>query len=68
MDLLLVADGDAVEALSADAAGPSLSTLKRSIREGAVILYVMRTKDALLDAGYEELLDSFGLAFLGACR
>jgi hypothetical protein len=29
---------------------------------------VMKTKYELQDAGYEEFLDTLGLAFLGACR
>jgi hypothetical protein len=32
------------------------------------MFYALKPKDALQDAGYEDFLDSLGLAFLGACR
>jgi hypothetical protein len=42
--------------------------MKRQIRAGNIMFFVMRTKYELQDAGYEEFLDTLGLAFLGACR
>lgn len=68
VDLLFVAEDDAIgamrEALDADA----LSIMRRLIRQGGIMFYVMKTKYELQDAGYEEFLDTLGLAFLGACR
>ena len=68
LDLLFVAEDRAqadLESLPSDAI---LRTMKRLLREGAVMFYVFRTKAELQDAGYEDFLDSLGLAFLGACR
>jgi hypothetical protein len=68
VDLLFVADDDALAALRASLQGDTLSIMKRLIRKGNIMFYVMKTKYQLQDAGYEEFLDSLGLAFLGACR
>jgi len=68
VDLLLVADEDGLAAMREAVNGETLSVIKRQIRKGAIMFFVMRTKYELQDAGYEELLDSLGLAFLGACR
>lgn|SRR5574340_1216036 len=68
VDLLLVADAEALAAVRAGLAGDALSLMKRLIRQGNIMFYVMRTKYQLQDAGYEEFLDTLGLAFLGACR
>ena len=68
VDLLLVADDAALQAMREALQGETLSIVKRQIRKGAIMFFVMRTKYELQDAGYEELLDSLGLAFLGACR
>jgi hypothetical protein len=32
------------------------------------MFFVLRRRHELQDAGYDDLLDSLGLAFLGACR
>ena len=68
LDLLLVADDEALEAISRHLGGDPLTVMKGLIRRGNVLFYVMRTKRELQDAGYEDFLDSLGLAFLGACR
>jgi hypothetical protein len=68
VDLLFVAEDAAIAALRGALQGDTLSIVKRQIRQGAIMFYVMRTKYELQDAGYEEFLDGLGLAFLGACR
>jgi hypothetical protein len=68
LDLLFVADE---EARGERAATPPPSTrraMKRLIRRGNVMFFVFRTRHELQDAGYDDFLDSLGLAFLGACR
>ena len=67
-DLLLVADDFALEAIHQTIAGDTLSTIKKMIRSGNILFFVMKTKYQLQDAGYEDFLDTLGLAFLGACR
>lgn len=68
VDLLFVADGEALDKLRDNIGDDTLSLMKRQIRAGNIMFFVMRTKYELQDAGYEEFLDTLGLAFLGACR
>jgi hypothetical protein len=68
VDLLFVADEDGLEAMRDALHGETLSIIKRQIRKGTIMFFVMKTKYELQDAGYEDFLDSLGLAFLGACR
>ena len=68
VDLLFVADESGLEAMREALEGETLSIIKRQIRKGAIMFFVMKTKYELQDAGYEDFLDSLGLAFLGACR
>ena len=67
-DLLLVADDMALDAIHQTIGGDTLSTIKKMIRSGNILFFVMKTKYQLQDAGYEDFLDTLGLAFLGACR
>jgi hypothetical protein len=68
LDLLFVADEDARAELAAAPADATLRAMKRLIRRGNVMFFVFRTRHELQDAGYDDFLDSLGLAFLGACR
>jgi len=68
VDLLFAADDSALDDIQDALQGETLSIMKRLIRKGNIMFYVMRTKYQLQDAGYEDFLDSLGLAFLGACR
>lgn len=68
VDLLFVADDAALATMLATIEGDALSSMKRLMREGSIMFFVLRTKFELQDAGYEEFLDTLGLAFLGACR
>ena len=68
VDLLFVADEDGLAAMREALSGETLSIIKRQIRKGSIMFFVMKTKYQLQDAGYEDFLDSLGLAFLGACR
>lgn len=68
VDLLFVAEDGALAAMQEALDGDTLSIMRRQIRKGGIMFYVMRTKYELQDAGYEDFLDTLGLAFLGACR
>jgi len=68
VDLLFVAEEEALNATRDSLSGETLSVVKRAIRKGGIMFYVMKNKYQLQEAGYEEFLDSLGLAFLGACR
>lgn len=71
VDLLLVADAEAMTAILSSLNvlnDDMLILIKRLIRRGNIMFFVFRNKAQLQDAGYEDFLDSLGLAFLGACR
>lgn len=68
VDLLLVADAEALAAARADLGGNALTTIKKSIRRANIMFFVFKNKAQLQEAGYEDFLESLGLAFLGACR
>jgi hypothetical protein len=67
-DLIFVALRDALERLAQAGAPERLSRLKDLVHGGDVLFFVMKTKCNLVNAGWEEFLDSLGLAFMGACR
>jgi hypothetical protein len=68
VDLLLVADDEAMAMMLDQLEGDTLTVIKRLIRRGRMMFFVFKNKAQLQDAGYEDFLDSLGLAFLGACR
>ncbi len=68
LDLLFVADDEALGDLVASEAAATLGVLKRALRRGSVMFYALKPKHELQDLGYEDFIDSLGLAFLGACR
>lgn len=68
VDLLLVADAEAVATMLEQLNGDTPAAIKRLIRRGRMMFFVFKNKAQLQDAGYEDFLDSLGLAFLGACR
>ncbi|MCF8179269.1 MAG: hypothetical protein K9J74_12230 [Sulfuritalea sp.] len=68
VDLLLVADEEAMETMLEKLDGDVPSAMKRLIRRGRIMFFCFKNKAQLQDAGYEDFLDSLGLAFLGACR
>ncbi|HUW38192.1 MAG TPA: hypothetical protein VMV91_12770 [Rhodocyclaceae bacterium] len=68
VDLLFVVEDEALASMREALSGEALSMIKRLIRKGGIMFYVMKNKYQLQDAGYEEFLESLGLAFLGACR
>ena len=68
VDLLLVADEEAMETMLGKLDGDVPRAMKRLIRRGRIMFFCFKNKAQLQDAGYEDFLDSLGLAFLGACR
>ncbi len=67
-DLLFVGLRDSLTHLDRAEPEARLGLLKDGIHEGEVLFFVMKTKCTLIDAGWEDFLDSLGLAFMGACR
>ncbi len=68
VDLLFVADDEAIEALRTLKGSGALEEMKEFIRQGNILFYVLKTKDDLTDLGFEEFLEALGLAFAGPCR
>jgi hypothetical protein len=68
LDLLFAADEEARAELAAASPRSLLSAMKRQIRRGGVLFFVLRTRHELADAGYEDFLESLGIPFLGSCR
>ena len=68
VDVLLVGDDEAMSELSSGLDDDALPILKRLVRRGNIVCYVLRRQCELIDAGYEDVLQSMGVAFAGACR
>ncbi len=68
LDVVFVADDEAQGELAASDAASLLRALKRLIRRGNVLFFVLRPRHELQDAGYEDFLEALGIPFLGACR
>lgn len=68
LDLLFAADEEARAVLAAAPAPSLLAAMKRQIRRGGVLFFVLRTRHELDDAGYDDFLESLGIPFLGSCR
>jgi hypothetical protein len=68
VDVVFVAD----DAVFSDilGAGPhsALRNLRDGVRTGDVVLFITKCQSGLRDAGWEDFLESMGLAFMGACR
>ena len=68
LDILLVGDDEALDEVARHLSDDGLAALKRQVRAGGFACYLMRVQCDLIEAGYENLLLSLGVAFLGACR
>lgn len=67
-DLLFVAEPSALERIYRELKNDPLAELKRQIRLGGVVFFVLKTGDELLDMGYEELIDEIGIPWIGTCH
>jgi hypothetical protein len=68
VDVLLVGDDEALGEIAGELDGDALPVLKRLVRRGNMVCYVLRRQCELIEAGYEDVLQSMGVAFAGACR
>ncbi len=68
VDVLLVGDEEAICQISGELEGDALPVLKRLVRRGNLVCYVLRRQCELIEAGYEDVMLSLGVAFAGACR
>ena len=68
IDLLFVMDDATIRRLHDVATPAPFTEIKSKLRRRDILLYVVKPRDALIEAGYEDFLDSLGLAVLGTCR
>ncbi len=68
VDMLFVPDEDALAALHDNAARDPLAIMRSRVRDGSILFYVMKRGKELRALGYEDFLESLGLAYVGACR
>lgn len=66
--VLFVAEPGALAAVHERLHDNALGQMKLQLRQGGMLLYVLAPKSQLLDDGYEDFLETLGLAFMGACR
>jgi hypothetical protein len=66
VDTLLFVEREALRAVLQHA--DPLGEMKRQIRGGRILLMVLRTRSELRERGFEEVFESLGLPFIGACR
>jgi hypothetical protein len=45
-----------------------MSELKRGVRDGRMLVMVMRSRNELRERGWSEFFEALGLPFLGTCR
>ena len=67
-DILLVFDEAALGILPDKETDDPLGAMRRLIRNGNVLFYVMKTGKELTLRGDGDFLESLGLAYVGACR
>jgi hypothetical protein len=68
IDLLFIADDATIVRMHDSATSAPFAEIRSKLRRRDILLYVVKPRDALIEAGYENFLDSLGLAVLGACR
>jgi hypothetical protein len=66
--VLFVAEPGALGAVHERLHENALGQMKLQLRQGGMLLYVLAPKSQLLEDGYEDFLETLGLAFMGACR
>ena len=68
LDVMLVGDDAAVAEVGRHLPDDGLPVLKEQVRQGGFVCFLMRAQCDLVEAGYEDVLGSMGVVFMGACR
>ncbi len=68
VDVLFLAEDEALEAVLSRAQDDPFRELKRRLRAGQARIMYLHERTKLAALGYDELMDSLDLPFLGACR
>ena len=68
VDLLFVAEEDALLELYQEQTQEAFSIFSNMIREGRILFYYLVTHDEIVANGYEEFLEKVGVPFMGGCH
>ncbi|MEZ5788104.1 MAG: hypothetical protein R3D62_16895 [Xanthobacteraceae bacterium] len=68
IDLLFIADEATILGMHDSVTDAPFGQIRSKLRRRDILLYVVKPHRALLDAGYENFLESLGLPVLGTCR
>ncbi len=68
VDILFVAEESGLAAIHRALADRPLGEMKAALRRSELFLFVLKPRDQLIDDGWDDFLETLGLAFLGACR
>jgi hypothetical protein len=68
LDVMLVGDDAAVQNVAQNLDRDGLPALRDQVRAGGFVCFLMRAQCDLVEAGYEDVLQSMGVVFMGACR
>lgn len=68
VDLLFITDEEDLERVLTNGNENPFAEMKQLIRNGSIQFFSLKAQRELIDLGYEELIDAFGLPFQGACR
>ncbi|MFZ5648182.1 MAG: hypothetical protein ACOY30_11260 [Bacillota bacterium] len=66
--LLFVADPPALERVYRELEKDAMAELKKQIRHGGVVFFVLKNRDELLDLGFEDFIESVGIPWVGTCH
>lgn len=67
-DLLFVADPHSLAKIHGELARDPLAELKRQIRFGGVVFFVLKARDDLIEMGFEDLIEAVGIPWIGTCH
>jgi hypothetical protein len=68
VDLLFVAEDQGLNAIYDVLAERPLEEMKAALRRGELCMFVTKRRDDLTEAGWDDLLETLGRAYMGLCR
>ncbi len=68
VDVLLVGNDEAIAEISGALESDALPVIKRMVRRGDLVCYMLRGQKELMRAGFEDILLCMGIVFSGGCR
>ena len=68
VDLLFVVEDRGLNAIYGEIAARPLDEMRAALRRGDLCMFVTKRRDDLSNAGWDELLETLGRAYMGLCR